>query len=575
MDDFRLHVIEKIIDEVGSDGIDEGILEVPPDPKLGDYAFPCFVLSKKLKRAPNQIAEFLKDKIKTDDIISEVKNIGPYLNFFVNKEKVAEKTLRDVRDKKETYGHSDSGKGKTVLVEYPGPNTNKPLHVGHVRNMALGQSMARILETQGFTVKRVNIVNDRGVHICKSMLAYKRWGEGKTPESEDRKSDHFVGDYYVLYNTKAKDDDSLEQEAKAMIKKWEEGDKEIRALWNKMNAWAFSGFAETYKRFDLEPFDKEYYESNTYEGGKKMVLDGVKKGLFVKNEEGAVVVDLEAEGLGEKVLLRSDGTSVYITQDLYTANLRHDDYKFNKMVYVVATEQNYHFKVLFSLLKKLGHPWADGCYHFAYGMVNLPEGKMKSREGTVVDADDLMLEMEELAKDEILKRYKDMEVQAVHDRAKMIGLGAIKFYLLKIDAIKDITFIKEESVSFEGDTGPYLQYTHARARSILRKAESQGIEVSDDVAFGKLVHDSEIALVHALADFPDKVVEASEAFRPHIIAQQLLAIGRGFNEFYHACPCLQEEDKELAVARLLLVDCTRQVIDNGLLMLGINAPEEM
>jgi arginyl-tRNA synthetase len=575
MDDFKLHIIEKIIDEAGAEGVDESVIEVPPDPKLGDYAFPCFVLSKRLKRAPAQISVFLKEKIKPDEVIEKVESTGPYLNFFVKKSIVAQKVLSDINEKKEKYGWSSLGKGKVVLVEYPGPNTNKPLHVGHVRNMALGQSMSRILETQGFDVKRVNIINDRGIHICKSMLAYQKWGEGKTPESEERKSDHFVGDYYVLYNSKVKEEPSIEDEAKAMLVKWEKGDSEVKALWKKMNEWAFSGFAETYKRFDMTPFDKEYYESETYEGGKKTVAEGVKNGLFKRKDDGAVFIDLSEEGLGEKILLRSDGTSVYVTQDLYTAQLRQKDFKFNKMLYVVATEQNYHFKVLFTILEKLGYIWADGCHHFAYGMVNLPEGKMKSREGTVVDADDLMLEMEELAKDEILKRYSDMEVQAVHDRAKMIGLGAIKFYLLRTDAIKDMTFIKEESISFEGDTGPYLQYTHARACSILRKAEAAGLSVSGDVDFSKLVHESEIALVTALSGFTDRVKEATESYRPHMIAQQLLMIGRAFNEFYHACPCIQEKDEALRSARLLLIDCTRQVLDNGLDMLDVRAPEEM
>lgn len=575
MDEFKLHIIEKIVDEVGADNIDESVIEVPPDPKLGDYAFPCFVLSKKLKKSPVQVAEYLAGKIKPDDIIADVKNAGPYLNFFVRKDRMAERVLREIADNGEKFGNSSVGKGRTMLIEYPGPNTNKPLHLGHVRNMALGQSMSRILASQGYSVKKVNINNDRGVHICKSMLAYQRWGEGKTPETEDRKSDHFVGDYYVLFCQKAKEDKSLEEEAKEMLRKWEKGDSGVRALWKQMNEWAFAGFKETYRRFDMAEFDKEYYESKTYLEGKKMVLEGVKKGLFKKNDDGAVVVDLEKEGLGEKVLLRSDGTSVYVTQDLYLALARHDEFAFDGMVYVVATEQNYHFKVLFTLLKKLGYKWADKCYHFAYGMVLLPEGKMKSREGTVVDADDLMLEMEELAKDEILKRYKDLDVEEVHDRARMISLGAIKFYLLRVDAIKDMTFHPEESISFEGDTGPYLQYTHARACSILRKAAELGMEVSSDVDYASLKHASEIALINALAEFPVKVAEACEQYRPHIIAQCLLGIGRAFNEFYHACPCTQEKDKKLALARLLLIDCARQVISNGLRMLDVRAPEEM
>lgn len=575
MDDFRIHIIEKIVDEAGPDGIDESTLEVPPDPKLGDYAFPCFVLSKRLKKSPQQIAEYLKTKIKPDGIIARVENAGPYLNFFVNKSRLAEKTLKEVFDRKSDYGSSEAGKGKILLVEYPGPNTNKPLHLGHVRNMSLGESLAHISESQGFSVKRVNINNDRGIHICKSMLAYQRWGEGKTPESEGRKSDHFVGDYYVLYNKKEQEDTTLEEETKEMLRKWEAGDKQVKALWKKMNEWAFNGFKKTYKHFGMKGFDKEYYESETYLEGKKLVLEGLKKGLFHKKDDGAIAVDLGTEGLGEKIVLRADGTSVYVTQDLYTAVLRHKDFSFDRMIYVVATEQNHHFKVLFTLLKKFGYSWAEGCHHFAYGMVNLPEGKMKSREGTVVDADDLMLEMEELAKEEILKRYKNLEVQTVHDRSVAIGLAAIKFYLLKTDAIKDMTFMKEESLSFEGDTGPYLQYTHARACSILRKAAETGMKTDSFVDYSMLKHDTEVALVNALSQYPAKISEACEAYRPHIIAQHLIILGRLFNEFYHACPCLQEKDIELARARLLLVDCTRQVLDNGLALLGIKAPEEM
>ncbi len=575
MDKFKLHIIEKIVDEAGTDGVDESVLEVPPDTKLGDYAFPCFTLSKRLKKPPVQIAEYLKEKIKPDEIIASVESKGPYLNFFVNKAKLAEETLQEVFALKEKYGWSSAGKGRKVLVEYPGPNTNKPLHLGHMRNMALGQSVSRLLETQGFDVKRVNINNDRGIHICKSMLAYKKWGEGKTPNSEERKSDHFVGDYYVMFAQKAKEDESLEQEARELLQKWENGDKEVVALWKKMNKWAFEGFRETYNTFGMKDFDKEYYESETYLEGKKMILEGLKKGLFEKNEEGAVVVDLSEEGLGEKVLLRPDGTSVYITQDLYTAKARQEDFKFDRMIYVVATEQNHHFKILFTLLKKMGYEWADGCYHFAYGMVHLPEGKMKSREGTVVDADDLMLEMEELAKEEVLKRYPDMEVQDVHDRAKMIGVGAIKFYLLRTDAIKDMVFSPKESISFEGDTGPYLQYTHARARSILRKAEQDGLKVKKDIQFDKLEQPSEITLVNELQAFAAKTKEAGETYRPHMIAQQLLSVGHAFNEFYHACPCMQEKDTGLKAARLLLIDCTRQVLANGLDMLDVTAPEEM
>lgn len=569
---FQNH-IEKILKK--NINAREVCLESPPDPKLGDFAFACFAFAKEQKKSPADIAKVLAEKIKPDEYIQEVKATGPYVNFFINKAKLAEEVIKSVLKKKSAFGSSDAGRGKTVVIEYPGPNTNKPLHIGHMRNMALGSSMARIHESQGYDVRRVNIVNDRGIHICKSMLAYQKWGNGKTPESENRKPDHFVGDYYVLFNHKLKEHPGLEKEAQEMLQKWEAGDKEVIALWEKMNKWALDGFEKTYEHFGLQDFDKVYYESNTYKQGRKIVLDGLKKGLFEKRDDGAVIVDLSKENLGEKVLIRSDGTSVYVTQDLFVALQRHKDFRFDKSIYVVATEQNYHFRVLFTLLNKLGYTWADSCYHFAYGMVLLPEGKMKSREGIVVDADDLILEMEDMARSEISKRHDTLEEQTVHERGTVVGLAAIKFYLLKIDAIKDMTFLPEESISFEGDTGPYLQYTHARACSVLRKAKEQKLVPDLKIDFSLLEQPSEIALVQALSDFPEKTRDACENYRPHIIAQYLLSLGRAFNEFYHACHCLNEENKELAKARLVLIDCTRQVIDNGLNLLGIDAPEEM
>ncbi len=572
MDGFKLHIIEKIVDELGSEGVDESSLEVPPDPKMGDYAFPCFTFSKRLKKSPQQIAEYLKGKIGTDDIISEVQSNGPYLNLFVNKSKLAEQTLKEVAEKKDKYGTSSAGKNQRVVIEFPSPNTNKPLHLGHLRNMALGESMANIIASQGYGLSRANLNNDRGIHICKSMLAYQRWGDGKTPGSEGRKSDHFVGDYYVMYNLKEKEDASLTGEAQEMLLKWEAGDKEVRALWEKMNTWAFDGFEETYKTFGLPAFNKVYYESNTYMKGKEVVMAGLKKGVFSRRDDGAVVVDLEDEGLGEKVLMRADGTSVYVTQDLYLAQMKHDDFKYDKSVYVVASEQNYHFKVLFTLLKKLGHDFADGCYHFSYGMVLLPEGKMKSREGTVVDADDMMLEMQELARDEITRRYDDLEEQEIHDRSMVIGIGALKFYLLATDSIKDMTFHKEQSISFEGETGPYVQYAHARICSIFRK---YGKPVGADVDFGLLKDDVEKEVIKKIQDFPDAVAAAAEHYRPSIITRHLLDLGQLFSTFYNSCPVLKAEDEKLVKARLFLCDCVRQVLANGLHLLGIKAPEEM
>jgi len=570
--DFRQEIIKLVEKEVK---FDHSLLEVPPDNKLGDFALPCFPFAKEMKKRPNEIAEELAKNIKPNDIITEIKSTGPYLNFFVNRTRLAEDTTQDILKKKEKYGFSGIGDKKKVIVEFPSPNTNKPLHLGHLRNMALGESLSNIIESQGYNTIRVNLNNDRGIHICKSMLAYKKWGKDRTPGSEGKKSDHFVGDYYVRFCAEEKKDPEFSKEAQEMLKRWEEGDPEVRALWKKMNHWAFEGFDKTYREFGLKKFAKVYFESETYKLGKEIVQDGLQKGIFTKKDDGAVAVDLEKEDLGEKVLLRADGTSVYVTQDLYLAQLKHKDFDYDRSVYVVASEQDYHFKVLFTLLKKMKYKFADGCHHFSYGMVNLPEGKMKSREGTVVDADDLILEMEDLAKEEIIKRYDDLEEQQIHDRSRVIGLGALKFYLLMIDAVKDMTFHPEQSISFEGDTGPYVQYTHARACSILRKAETQGINPEKSADFTTLSEDQEFALVQALSEFPQRTEEAAGSYRPHFIAQYLLHLSRAFNEFYHSCPCLKEENKQLANARLLLVDCTRQVIMNGLQLLGIKAPEEM
>ena len=550
-------------------------LEVPPDSTLGDFAFPCFALAKEAKKSPAEIAKDLAKQLTIPENVERIEAHGPYVNFFLDKEKIGGSVLNSILDKKGDFGKSNIGKEKTIVMEFPGPNTNKPLHLGHLRNMALGISMSNIFESQGYKVARVNINNDRGIHICQSMLAYQKWGEDKTPKSERRKSDHFIGDYYILFAKKVKENPGLNDEAQGMLVKWEAKDKEVRALWEKINGWALAGFDETYKHFDLPKFEKEYFESETYEGGKKIVLEGLKKGLFTKREDGAIVVDLDEEGLGEKVLMRADGTSVYVTQDLYLAQLKHGDFKFDKSVHVVATEQNYHFKVLFTLLKKLGYSWADNCHHFAYGLVLLPEGRMKSREGNVVDADDLILEMEDMAREEIAKRHKDLAEETIHERGTTVGLAAIKFYLLKLDAVKEITFHLEESISFEGDTGPYLQYTHARSSSIIRKAKEQNLTPSKNTKTSLLVDVSEQKVLKLLMNFPKKVEDAAAEYRPHMVAQYLIELGRAFNEFYHRCPCLQEKDKDLQLARLTLIEASRQVLENGLRLLGIKAPSEM
>jgi len=529
----------------------ETLLSIPPDSKLGDYAFPCFKLGK------NAAAE-LKDKIKLPSFLSKIETAGPYLNFFLNPKILAKETLTniDTKHKKEK---------KNIVIEYCGPNTNKPLHLGHLRNMALGSSICKILSYLGNDVHPVNIVNDRGIHISQSMLAYKKWGKEKKP---DKKSDHFVGDYYVLFSQKAKENEKLKEEAQKLLQKWEDGDKEVHKLWKQMNKWVLDGFKETYKRFGVK-FEKEYFESEIYEEGKKLVAEGLRKKVFQKNEEGAVIAKLEDEHLPDKVVLRSDGTSIYITQDLYLAEQRFKDFKFDQMLYVVASEQNNHFKQLFAILKKLGKKYAHNLYHLSYGLVHLPSGRMKSREGTVVDADDLIDEISTLAAAEIRKRHK-LSATELFNRAENISLSAIKFFMLKNDPLKDMIFNPEESLSFEGETGPYLQYTHARACSILRKADFKINLKVDYSLFGT----EGISVIKLLSQFNEVVEKCARTFKPHHLAQYLIALGQSFNEFYHQCQVISE-DKKIMSARLLLVDSVRKTLAKGLNLLGVEALEEM
>jgi arginyl-tRNA synthetase len=561
---------EKIIDILKKETkLSEINLEIPPNSELGDYAFPCFVLAKQLKKNPVQIAKEIALKIKPDKILKEVKAVGPYLNFFVNKEKLSEDILGRIFSEKDKFGIQKKT-GKKILVEYPGPNTNKPLHLGHVRNICLGYSLSRILEFNGNEVVHVNINNDRGVHICKSMLAYKKWGKNDTPEKSKMKSDFFVGKYYVLYAQHEKDHPELEEEVQKMLELWEKGDKETIALWKKMNKWAFDGFKETYRRFGLK-FEKEYYESETYKNGKDIVLDGLKKGLFFKKDDGSIAVDLNNKGLNEKVLLRANGTTVYVTQDLYLAKLKYEDFKYDKSIYVVATEQNHHFKVLFEILKLLKFPFAEKCYHFAYGMVNLTSGKMKSREGTVVDADNLIDEVAELASEETEKRNKEISAKELKERADKIAMGAIRFYILRYDPMKDILFDPKESISFEGETGPYLQYTYARINSILDKNEDK---IKSDADVSLLNQKEEIELVKLLGNFNDVVRKAGEDYRINAVARYLLDLAQSFNNFYHVHPVLKA-DEDVKKARLFLIKCVQQVIKNGLYLLGIDTLERM
>ncbi|MBT4175182.1 arginine--tRNA ligase [archaeon] len=554
--DFRKEILKLLKKEIKED-----LLEVPSNPEMGDYALPCFTLAKAYKKAPQQIAQDLAKKIKPNTNIKEIKATGPYLNFFVNKTKRSEAILKQTT--KEKYAFKNNNK-KTTLVEFPSPNTNKPLHLGHLRNMALGESVSRILESQGSKIKRLNLNNDRGIHICKSMLAYQKWGKGKEP---NKKSDHFIGDYYVLFAQKAKKEPKLEDEAREMLRKWELGDKETIKLWKKMNKWAFEGFKETYKTFGIK-FDKEYYESKTYFKGKEIVLENTKKGLFKKDDTGATLIDLGGE-LGEKILLRADGTSVYITQDLYLANLKYNEFKFNKSVYVVGNEQNYHFKVLFKILDLLGYKYAKDCYHLSYGMVSLPEGKMKSREGTVVDADDLMDDLFNLARKEVEKRNK-LSKTKTEELARKISLSALKFYLLKHSAHKDFTFNPKESISFEGETGPYLQYSLVRAKKIKKQ-----LKKSSKINYNLLIHPAEQGLVREFSELSSVLEKAAKTYSPHAITVYAYNLASSFNRFYELCPVIKAENDELQKARYILVDSYINIMGSCLWLLGIETVEQM
>lgn len=548
-------------------GIKDAKIEVPPDEINADLAFPCFELAKQRKTNPNKIAADLegelKKKIKKNSLVKEVRAMGPYVNFYINYDNFSEDVVKEILKNKEKYGKGRPKKEK-IMVEFVAPNTNKPLHLGHIRNMLLGESLSRILEFDGYRVVRVNLNNDRGVHICKSMLAYRLWGKGKTPESENKKPDHFVGDFYVIYTQNEKDNPGLEDEAKIMLKKWENGDKETIKLWKKINNWALQGFEETYKKFGVR-FDKTYHESEHYKEAKDIVLDGLKKGMFHKDVDGNIIARLERYGLPDKVLIRADGTSVYMTQDINLAKLKYDDYKTDRSIHVVGSEQILHFKQLFKILEMLKFKKTEGLYHLAYGMVYLPEGRMKSREGKVVDADDLADEVIRLAKHEIKKRH-ELSEDETEKRAGIIGFGALKYFVLRYEPLKDFTYNPEESLSFEGNTGPYVQYTHARANSILKKS---GKKISKKA---ELTEENEFSLVKKLSMFPETVTRAAEDYKPHFVANYIFELATMFNEYYHQTKVVGSENEE---SRLALVRAVMTVLENGLKLLGIEAPDEM
>jgi len=542
----------------------EDILLEKPKSEFGDYAYPCFNFSQKIRKNPNEAAKEIAEKLKE----YKTQVLGPYINFFID-DNYLKNVIKEILEQKEEFGKQKPN-NKKIVIEYPGPNTNKPLHLGHVRNMVLGYALSKILEANGNKIIHVNINSDRGVHICKSMLAYQKFGKNDSPEKSKLKGDFFVGKYYVLFAKEAEKNPELEKEALEMLKKWEEKDPETVELWKKMNKWALDGFKETYEKFNID-FKKEYFESETYERGRDIVLEGLKKGIFEKDEEGNIIADLTEKGHGKKVLLRKDGTSIYITQDLALAKEKYEDFKFDKSIYVVATEQNYHFNVLFEILKMLKLPFADKCYHFAYGMVNLTTGRMKSREGNVVDADNLVEDMTQIAREETRQRHEKINDKELKERAEKIAMAAIRFYLIKSDPTKDIVFNQEESISFEGETGPYLQYTCARINSILKKVDSKE---NKNIDFGLLKEKEEIDLIKKINDYSSVVKEAGEKYNIHILPRYLLDFAQLFNYFYHTHPVLQAEES-VRDARISLLIAVKQILENGLALLGIEVMDEM
>ncbi|THB64582.1 MAG: arginine--tRNA ligase [Spirochaetaceae bacterium] len=546
-----------------------------PSSDMGDIAFPMFPLAKSMRSNPQKIAESVAQEVlKLGNVwIAQAKAAGPYLNVWLQRRQCAELIATSLKDGADDFGKTARYKGNKVMVEFSCPNTNKPLHLGHLRNNSLGACVARLFAATGADVQRVNLINDRGVHICKSMLAYQRFGNDSTPESTGIKSDHFVGDYYVRFNQWVKEEPEADAQAAAMLQKWEEGDESVLQLWKTMNTWAIDGINQTYKETGIE-FDRVYYESQTYLSGKKEVLEGLDRGIFYRSEDGAVLVDMEEIGLDTKVLLRKDGTSLYLTQDIGTAIARHNDWPFDRMVYVVGSEQQYHFRVLFYILGKLGFPWAENLYHLSYGMVNLPDGKMKSREGTVVDADDLLVQLREMAMQEMQERGRESDIDDLEAVANAIALGALNYFLLSVSPGKDMVFDPSASLSFNGNTGPYLQYVGARISSMMRKASFDPARIAN-ADYSRLTQDSEWELISAVGRFPEVVEKSAIGYSPAELTNYLYDLGKDFSRYYHDTPVLQSEDAQLVEARLALCWFVLSVFKQGFALLGIPFLERM
>ena len=558
----------------------------------GDYTVVAFPLTKISKKSPEQTAQEIGQYMTSQvSDVADVEVIKGFLNLTLSKAFWG--GVLETADREENYGYVKAGAdAPLVMIEYSSPNTNKPLHLGHVRNNLLGYSLSRLLEACGNKVVKTNIVNDRGIHICKSMLAWQKWGAGATPESLGQKGDHLVGDYYVRFDKEykaqvkelvagglseeeAEEKAPLMQEAREMLRKWEAEDPEVRALWSRMNEWVYAGFDETYRTLGVS-FDKIYYESQTYKVGRDLVLKGLAENKFYRRDDGSVWADLTKDGLDEKLLLRKDGTSVYMTQDIGTARLRFDDYPIDKMVYVVGNEQNYHFQVLSILLDRLGFKWGKDLVHFSYGMVELPNGRMKSREGTVVDADDLVAGMVDTAREMSssagkLDGLSETEAEEVY---RTLALGALKYFILKVDPKKNMTFNPAESIDFNGNTGPFIQYSYARTKSILRKASEAGLEIPERVSSDEL-DTKELEVIRQIEQLPVVIAEAGKAYSPALVANYAYDVAKAFNQFYHDCQILREEDAVRRGNRLLLCKVTAKVLSQAAWTLGIELPERM
>ncbi len=591
---FLSTTISKVINELFelSSNTNDIILQKTKKEFEGDFTLVTFPYIKAAKATPEKTGELIGEQlIKSNPSITKFNVVKGFLNFSLSNDF----WLNEFKDinKTNNYGiKAAKSSGKQMMLEYSSPNTNKPLHLGHVRNNLLGYSVATIMKTQGHDVIKVNLVNDRGIHICKSMIAWKLFGNGETPQSSGLKGDHLVGKYYVIFDKEYKKEiqtlidggatkEDAEKQAPIMLQtqemllKWEASDKETIDLWKTMNGWVYDGFAVSYKKLGVD-FDKIYYESNTYLLGKEVVQEGLAKNVFYKKENGSVAIDLTEYKLDEKIVLRSDGTSVYITQDMGTAIERFKEFPaISQMIYTVGNEQDYHFKVLFKILEKLGYSWAKECYHLSYGMVELPEGKMKSREGTVVDADDLMDGMVATAKEttEELGKVEGFTQEELETLYQTIGMGALKYFILKVDPKKKMLFDPKESIDFNGHTGPFIQYTHARIKSILRKFEGKAndIIIANDIT----LHDKEKELIKLQYDFPAILADASNTYNPAVVANYIYELTKLFNQFYNECPVLKEENNTIKEFRILLIDKTSEIIKNGMLCLGIDVPDRM